>query len=375
MDLSKEFFNDNKIYLNHAAVSPWSFRTRNAVTAFCNDSVENGAIYYNKWLKTLQNLKMCFKRLLNASSEDYIAVLKNTSEGLSLIASGINWKSGDNVIICDMEFPSNRIVWESLKRENVDIKIAEIKDKNNPEEVMLNLVDEHTKLISVSSVQYADGLRMDLKKMGEFCEKQDILFCVDAIQSLGALEIDVQEVKADFVVADGHKWMMGPEGVAVFYVSPRVIDSLKIMQFGWYMVEDNFNFDNKEWTPAKTARRFECGSPNMLGIHALQASLSFIEEVGIKNIESEILNKAKLLVDRIQANSNLELITNPNSSRLSGIVTFKHKFNNEELFKFLIENQVICALRGGAIRFSPHFYIPNEKILKAMDIVDTFDSF
>ncbi|TVO70474.1 aminotransferase class V-fold PLP-dependent enzyme [Sedimenticola selenatireducens] len=369
---SKEFsLNDNLIYLNHAAVAPWPARTALAVSQFAQENASQGATHYLKWLKIEEALRTHLSWLINAPSVDDIALQKSTSEALSTIAFGLDWSAGDNVVIYQQEFPSNRLVWQMLEPYGVECRLFDLDSAENPEEALLKQCDEHTRLISVSSVQYASGLRTDLLRIGEFCRQNRILLCVDAIQSLGAFEFDVQSIGADFVVADGHKWMLGPEGIALLYVNPELRNNMKLHQFGWHMVEPVGDYDSMETTPAKTARRFECGSPNMLGIHALYSSLSLIKEVGLEQISSAILHNSMYLNELILSHPQLKLISSTDKERVSGIVTFQVKGgDHQRIYKELMSRGVICAPRGGGIRFSPHFYISRDELARAMQIVD-----
>jgi len=362
-----EFQLDNNIiHLNHAAVSPWPARTVQAVTDFASENGKLGSLNYLEWAKTEMRLRERLCRLINASSTDDIALLKNTSEGLSVVAYGIDWQDGDNVIIPADEFPSNRIVWESLSPFGVEVRQIDIQCPD-PESALINAMDNRTCILSVSAVQYATGLRMLLDRLGAACKKRDVLFCVDAIQQLGALQFDCQQCSADFVVADAHKWMLGPEGLALFYSSPTAREQIKLSQFGWHMVEHPDDFKRTDWQPASNARRFECGSPNTVGVYATEASLSLIEDVGMANIESRVLENSRWLCERIQTDSRLELITDPQTERLSGIVTFRSLNQSvESVHKKLSDAGVICVPRGGGIRFSPHFYTDVSLIEQAL---------
>jgi len=357
------------IHLNHAAVGPWPQRAKLAIQNFAEDNATNGSLNYLKWVTIESALRQQLKTLINADNVDEISLLKNTSEALSVIAYGINWQSGDNIVISDQEFPSNYIVWESLKSKGVEVRYANL-DSPSPEENLIALCDENTKLLSISSVQYSTGLRMQLKTLGEFCQSNNVLFCVDAIQSIGAHAIDAQDCYADFVVADGHKWMLGPEGVALFYCRESVRDQLSINQFGWRMVEDFLNFDNKNWEIAKNGRRFECGSPNMLGIHGLHASLSLILEVGIESISHDIEQKINLLMTGLKNIPGTHIITPTDPKRRCGIVTFySDKIDTEKLFDYLSSKNVFCAMRGGGIRLSPHYHTTDKQLLLALSYV------
>lgn len=358
------------IYLNHAAVAPWPRRTAEAVTRFAEENCREGARYYKRWLGCEHRLREQLRVLLNAASADDIALLKNTSEALSLVAYGLDWRQGDNIVTSNEEFPSNRIVWESLAQQGVALRQADLASGPTPEDALLALVDARTRLLTISSVQYASGRRLDLERLGKECRARQVLFCIDAIQSLGALSFDVQGCQADFIMADGHKWLLGPEGVAVFYCRPELRDQLRLHEYGWHMVEHQGDYDRREWRVATSARRFECGSPNMLGIHALSASLSLLLEIGIETIEQQVLENSAFLLYHIARDPQLELLTPAEPGRYAGIVTFRHRqLPSDRLLTFLMENGVICAARGGGVRFSPHFYLSTAQLERALLVV------
>lgn len=368
--LEREFPQDEGlIYLNHAAVSPWPQRSSEAVRQFADENCFTGAENYRQWSAKEKFLREQLRTLINAPSVDDIALLKNTSEALSVVAAGIDWKQGDNVVSSDEEFPSNRFPWEAQQQHGVSLKRVSVQT-DKAEEALIAACDERTRVMSISSVQYGSGLRLDLQKLGQFCRKNGILFCVDAIQSVGAHAFDVQAIHADFAMADAHKWMLGPEGIALFYCRAEVRNQLKLHQFGWHMVEHAGDYDRLDWQAADSAKRFECGSPNMLGSYALSASLSLIEEIGMQNIEAEIAKKSASLIDQLKQIPGLKLFTNPSRQLLSGIVTFKlQQADHKTLHSELMKKRVICAQRFGGIRFSPHFYTPDIKISKAVEIL------
>ena len=366
-----EFKLDSDIhYLNHAAVSPWPVRTSNAIKQFADENIHTGASRYQDWLETERKLRKQIKTLLNAPSADDIALLKNTSEALSVVACGIDWQDGDNIISTDQEFPSNRIVWEAQARHGVEMLKIDVMTDESPESCLMNACDENTRIMAISSVQYGTGLKLDLVQLGQFCRDNAIYFCVDAIQSIGAHEIDIQAINADFVMADAHKWMCGPEGIALFYCRADIREKLQLNQFGWHMVEEQGDYTRNSWSPANSARRFECGSPNMLGIHALSASLSLFEEIGMDNVASSILKKTSYLIDKLNNFADVELLTPVSEQQRAGIVTFKISGKDmTEIYSKLMKNKVICANRLGGIRFSPHFYTDLENIDNSLDIL------
>ncbi len=359
------------IHLNHAAVAPWPRATREAVEAFARENASQGSLQYPDWVKTEQHLRQLLAQLINAGHADDIALLKNTSEALSVVAYGLTWQAGDNVVISDQEFPSNRIVWESLQDRGVLVHQVNLTGAATPEQALMQACDAQTRLLAISSIQYATGLCVDLEVLGQFCQQQSILFCVDAIQSIGALEFDVNAINADFVMADGHKWMLGPEGLALFYCHEAARNQLRLHQFGWHMVEHHEDFDRKDWQIASSARRFECGSPNMLGIHALHASISLLMATGMLNVQQAILANSELLFSLIKNSTNLECITDMSPGRYGGIVVFRHKhLPATQLYRHLMQNRVLCALRGWGVRFSPHFYTSSTHLRQAIDLAD-----
>lgn len=356
-------------HLNHAGVSPWPWRAMKAVARFAEVNATLGSEHYAEWLAVEQRLRERLARLIGAGSPADIALAKSTSEALSVIAYGLDWQPGDTVVGIAEEFPSNRIVWESLASRGVTWRPLSLADAEDPESDLLDLCDARTRVLAVSWIQFARGMRLDLVRLSAGCRDRGILLCVDAIQGLGALPFDLAEVQADFVVADGHKWMLGPEGLALLYIRPEIRDRLTLHQFGWNMVEHRGDYERADWTPARDARRFECGSPNLLGVHALEASLSLIEEAGPGSIAESIGQRVAHLIARID-DLGLELLSPRAPERRAGIVTFRVLgMDSGQLHRRLIEQRVLCAPRGGGVRFSPHYYTPIQVLDRAMDLV------
>jgi len=357
------------VYLNHAAVAPWPRRAVVAVQRFAETCGKRGAADYPRWLEVELRLRQRLARLINARSTDDIALVKNTSEALSMIAYGLQWRPGDNVVIFEGEFPSNRLVWESLTRYGVELREVPLRTEDRREAELLARCDRHTRLVSVSSVQYATGFRTDLQTIGEGCRRRKILFCVDAIQSLGAVPFDVEACGADFVAADGHKWMLGPEGLALLWCRPELRERLQLHELGWHMTDRPGDFEARQWRPSATATRFECGSPNLLAAHALEASLSLIEEIGVTQIYENILSITRYIMENAKSRfPEMELISPRAEDRRSGIVTLRPgDADPEALRRALLGCGVVCAARGGGLRFSPHFYNAPGEIDLALD--------
>ncbi len=356
------------IYLNHAAIAPWPARTVKAVTQFAAETGRLGSQRYPHWLGIEQRLRERAARLIGAEAAEDIALLKSTSEGLSFVAQGLDWQPGDNILTIAQEFPSNRIVWESLAERGVELRTLDIEQSAAPEVALLERCDAHTRLLAISWVQYARGRRLDISRLADACHERGILVCLDAIQGLGALPFDLRQSPVDFVVADGHKWMLGPEGLALFWCRPALRDRLRLTEFGWHMVEDMGAFDRQDWQPAASARRFECGSPNMLGIFALEASLSLIEEIGMLEIAAAIETRVGQLVDLVDQ-AGFELLSPRDPDRRAGIVTFRvPEIDQQALYQQLMHRGLMCASRGGGLRFSPHFYTPQDQLERAIEL-------
>lgn len=356
-------------YLNHAAVAPWPNRAAEAVARFAKENVLLGARDYSDWMELEQRLRERLVRLLNAPSTDDVALVKNTSEALSFVAFGLPWKKGDQIIISDEEFPSNRIVWEALATQGVEVLQVSLKG-SNPEADLLAACGPRARLMSISAVQFASGLRLDLQRLGAGCKQRNVLFCIDAIQQLGAQPFDVQGYQCDFAMADGHKWLLGPEGLGVFYCRSELREQLKLHEFGWHMLEHMGDYNRTTWEPAKSARRFECGSPNMLGAMALEASLSSLEEVGMEQVAALIAERIQWLQDGLSAIAGVRLHSPLNPARRGGILSFSiDGIDNQSVYEQLKLQQVVCIQRGPGIRFSPHFYTEKRVIDETLAIV------
>jgi cysteine desulfurase/selenocysteine lyase len=359
--------NHECLYLNHAAVAPWPERARLAVSEFAAENTALGASRYPQWSAMEAGLKRNLEALIDAPKGS-VALVKNTSEALSFVAAGLDWQPGDVVVISDQEFPSNRIVWEALAHKGVQVVEVAL-PWDDPESLLLEALAQKPRLLSISAIQYATGLTLDLVRLGEACRAAGTLFCVDAIQAVGALPFSVQAIQADFAMADGHKWLLGPEGLGFFYVRPQIMDQLSLTEFGWHMVEDMGNYDRKDWQPAADARRFECGSPNMLAATALKASTDLLLEVGMDQVATRVVTNVLYLKELLD-DKGVTFINPLLHKRPSGILTFHFMGKDStQLYKLLMQAGVICANRGGGIRFSPHFHTTQEVMEDAADAV------
>jgi selenocysteine lyase/cysteine desulfurase len=344
-------------YLNHAAVGPWPRCTADAAKAFADENMRHGSNNYLEWMEREKQLRKNLARMTGASSPDDIALLKNTTEGICLVAEGLDWEPGDNVVLPAEEFPSNRLPWLALSERGVSAREVDIRSAEDAEQALLDAMDGDTRLLTVSSVQWSDGFRLDLERLGRACRERGVLFFVDAIQQLGALPLDVESCCIDFLAADAHKWLLGPEGIAVFYCRDEARAGLRLLQQGWHMVDRYWDFQRDEWPPSSTALRFEAGSPNSIGQAALHASTGMFLEVGMDVVGARVLANTDRLLDALPRIPGIRVTSATAAIRRSGIVSFEHeRLSPEHVYRALQDEGTSCALRGRAVRISPHFY-------------------
>lgn len=357
---------NNVIYFNHAAVGPLSTRATDAIEKHARDQRDFGALHWRDWYAEDKALRRSAAALIGAEPSE-IAILKNTSEGLSFVAEGLRWKAGENVITTDLEFPSNYTPWKRLERRGVECRIVASRDGVYSAEDVEYLIDDNTRLVSVSAVAFHNGFAADLIAIGELCKRRNVLFCVDAIQSVGVVPIDVRAANIAFLSADGHKWMCGPEGAAIFYVAEEHRDRLDPIESGWT------NFDRKgkfigcsiEFLP--DSRRFEAGSLNTNGVYGLRAAIDLLLETGISNVHTEVLRLATRLADGLES---MFPVATPRPIA-SGIVAAKPR-NNAELLRLhlaLEQEKIVCAPREGLLRFSPHAWNSDEEVDRVLAVL------
>jgi selenocysteine lyase/cysteine desulfurase len=369
--LPAEFPQDSALcYLNHAAIGPWPKRTAQTVANFAYQNLARGGADYPDWLVVEQRLRKRIAALLNAPSADDIALTKNTSEGLSTIAFGLDWRPGDEILGLAHDFISNRMVWEALAQRGVAYRSIDALPADDPEDAIIQAMTGRTRLVAMSTVHYALGYRFDLERVARACRANGSLLSVDAIQSLGAVPFDLRAVDADFVTGGGHKWLLSPEGLGFLYCRPALRERLTLHQFGWAMRESPYDFEAEAWSPARSARRFESGTPNMLGIHGMDASLSLFEEVGMTFVNSRLADNIDYLSEGLLRIPGVELLTPRRPERRAGILTFRScVVTGDVLHRSLMDAGVICSPRAGGVRLSPHFYTPQERLDSALEQV------
>ncbi|HEX7153649.1 MAG TPA: aminotransferase class V-fold PLP-dependent enzyme [Thermoanaerobaculia bacterium] len=353
------------IYFNHAAVGPLSARAHNAMARHAADQRDYGALHWREWYAEIDALRASAARLIGAEPSE-IAILKNTSEGLSFVAEGLEWRSGDNVITTAYEFPSNWTPWKRLEPRGVEVRVAPLPAVEELEK----LIDARTKLVTISSVAFHNGFAADVQAIGELCAARNVLFCVDAIQSLGVLPMDVRAAKVSFLAADGHKWLCGPEGATIFYVAAEHRHRLRVIEHGWTNVERQGRFIDCGLELLPDARRFEAGSLNTNGIYGLRAAIDLLLEVGIENIRDRVLALGTRLADGLE---DAGFVVKSPRPLASGIVAATPPdVESRSILWFhrkLEEAKIVCAPREGMLRFAPHFYNDENEVDRVIEAV------
>ncbi len=370
-----EFREDRGIInCNHATIGSWPKRTIEAVQSMAAQNHGAGVDpnHYLEWEEKTEVLRGHIRKLINAHSLSEIAFLKNTSEGLSAVARGVNWQSGDNIVYAAQEFPSNRFAWDAVARDfGIEVRVANLEsDKLSGEAALIQKMDHHTRLVAVSSIQFVSGYRMNLKQLKDACLSYGALLCVDAIQSVGASPFDVQECGADFACGGSHKWLLAPEGAAFFYCSAEHLDTLKLHQYGWRMRENPMHFDVLGMKVADSAKRFEYATMNNLGLLALEKSTGLLLETGMERVYEAVESNVSYLMEHLDK-KKFSLLTDENPDKRGGILSVSLRGGSvKRVYATLMQEKIRCAMRVGRLRLSPHFYTQKSELDKIVAIAN-----
>ncbi len=347
----------NLVYLNHAGVAPLCRPAADAMTGLAGDVLAWGSLHYSEWLEAYEGLRQAAAKLIGAS-RDEIALVKNTSEGLATIALGIDWRPGDRIVGFKEEFPANFFPWKRLEWHGVAVDWLSAADPLD----RIEQACRGARLLALSFVQYLSGYRADLCAIGEICAQNDCLFVVDAIQGLGAFPLDVRAAHIGALAADGHKWLLGPEGCGILFVSKELQDQIEPVEFGWTNVANYNDYASRDMTLRPDAGRYECGTLNTIGCFGLRAAIEFVLSVGIESIGQHV----QALGDRIAAGvpkRGYTVLGNRDAAHGAGIVSFrKEGIDSRLVVNRLKDLGIIAAPRQGWVRTSPHFYISPEDI-------------
>lgn len=351
------------IYLNHAAVGPLCRRASEAMKRLADDACSFGSLHYEQWMEAYASLRNRAAQLIGAASPGEIAIVKNTSEGIAVVATGIDWKPGDRVIAFKEEFPANYYPWLRLEERGIKVIWLSIYDSLH----RIAEVLPGARLLAISHVNYLSGHRVDLEAIGQLCRQHGCFYFVDAIQGMGAFPIDVQRCHIDALAADGHKWMLGPEGNGVLYVKQERLQEIQPTEFGWTNPAGYTDYSSRDMTLRPDAGRYECGTLNTIGCFGHAAALELLLEVGINDIAQTVTSLADQLALALQA-KGYELMLPRTESTSSGIVTFRHPRKDCRLIVSDLKRcKVQAASRQGWVRLSPHFYISPDQIRRALE--------
>ena len=356
------------IYLDHAAVAPLSKRVKDTVNKFLTEATEAAFFKYSYWMGRVEEIRGRCAELVG-SEKGEIAFIKNTSHGISLVAEGLDWTEGDNVIIFEKEFPSNIYPWLNLERKGVKVKFIPARGNMIYIDDIEEMIDAKTRLLSISSVQFSNGFRVDLERLGELCRRRKVLLFVDAIQSLGIASMNVSELGIDFLASDGHKWLLGPEGAGIFYCRQELAELLKPSLIGWKSVINENDYDNIDFRLKTNSLRFEEGSLNVMGIMALGAAVDLLLEVGIDRISERILDLGDLIVEEAEKRGS-EIRSPKDRKHRAGINSIMGNFDPIGVKDRLRALGILVNVRSGAIRVAPHFYNTEDEILKFFSELD-----
>lgn len=355
-------------YFDHAGVSPLPQPTADVLIEFARDSAANGVATWNRWRSTVETARSLGARLLGASTDE-IAVIHNTTEGINFVADGFSWQPGDNVVTLSSEFPSNLYPWLNLASRGVETRQVAVNNERVDAAAVERACDDRTRVIALSWVGYMTGWRNDLADLGEIARRRGVFFFVDAIQGLGALPLDVGTVPIDALAADGHKWMLGPEGAGLFYVRQSQLEFLRPAGLGWNSVRHSGDFTNTALDLKSDASRYEGGSHCLAAIAGFAESLKLLVETGTDRLSAQLLDVTDRLCERL-LQAGFPVASSRDSDRRSGIVAFDVPGRDPQQVKKQCKSRgVIVNCRAGRMRASPHVYCNDDDIDRLIDAI------
>ena len=356
------------VYLNHAAVGVLPRPSVVALQAFLEAQASGGVLGTAPYEMRMPEYRERLARYIGASGEE-IALLRSTSEGASAIAGGIDWKPGDELILCDNEFPSNVIPWLPIRERGAHVRFLDASRERLTPAVLEKTIGERTRVVAVSWVSYHDGYRHDLAGLAEVAHRHGAWLCVDAIQGLGAFPLDVRAAGVDALYGAGAKWMLALQGAGFLYVREDLIDRLTVASPGWRSVADMWDFHAYEqpWSPH--ALRYEGGTPNFIGARSLERAVDLFERCGPDRIAAHVL----ALTDRLHEGllrAGAEVPTQRGAGISSGIVTFRMPGRDSvELGRAMQREGIVTTWRPSGIRVAPHGYNSLDEIDTALDVL------
>jgi selenocysteine lyase/cysteine desulfurase len=347
---------ERAVYLNHAAVSAPPLPTLAAIESQLKDVAENGSVNYRRWINVKESARALAAAMIGARARQ-IAFMRNTSDGLATIANGLRWRAGDNIVTFRREFPSNIYPWLRLRESfNVEVRMCEEQHGRINLAEMIEMIDERTRVVAISHVQYGSGFRADLERLGRAARKRDALLVVDMIQAMGALPIDVEAELIDAAAGACHKWLVTPEGVGLLYLSDRARERLQPTLVGWVSVPKPEEYENFEQEWSDGALAWETGTGPTALIHGLEASLRLLTQTGVKRIATHLEELTDYLCERL-SESDYDVISSRRAGEKSQLVCLRHrhgKWMPDKLYAHLKRQNIIVAPRNDRLRVAPH---------------------
>ncbi len=355
-------------FFDHAAVAPITRAAQQAMAEYAKDIAENGDVNERQWVDRVEQIRRLAGQLLQAEPQD-IAFVKNTSEGVGIVAEGLLWQPGDNVVIAEEEYPANVYPWLNLADRGVEVRRIATRDRRIWIDDLREQIDGRTRVVSLSYVEYASGFRNDLDAIGALCRQKGVLFFVDAIQGLGVFPLDVKRSPIDCLAADGHKRQLGPEGAGLFYIRREVLDLLRPIGVGWNSVVDSRNFSAIDFRLKPNAGRYESGSLNVAGIVALGASMELLLQIGIENVRDRVLELTDYLCDQA-TRLGWEVYSSRRPEDKSSIVSLIVPGRDpRELKRLCRDHGIAVNARAGRLRVSPHCYNTREELDRMIEVI------
>ncbi len=340
------------VYVNHAAVSPHPVWREENMEAWWQSRAHSPVDVYPGIVKTRDAMLDGIGRLIGTSRRDRIALLTNTSQGLNIVASGLEWKAGDRILLNRAEFPANIYPFLHLERLGVRIDWLDVPDGLVTPEAVEHMLHRRTRLVALSHVQFLHGTRADLATIGTLCRERGILLVVDGIQGVGVAPMDVEEWGIDALACGGHKWLMWPMGVAFLYLSEQMMEAVTPAHVGWLSVQNAWDLFNYRLELLEDAGRFELGTQNWMGITLAAPMLERFLELGVDHIHGRVLETTGYLMDGL-SDAGFDLVTPRDDDQRAGIVTIRIE-EAPAVLDHLSELGVHAAVREGLVRFAPH---------------------
>jgi cysteine desulfurase/selenocysteine lyase len=368
--IRKEFpVTEKYAYFDHAAVGPLPRKTVESVCRVTEEKCE-GDLHWGSWEETAEVVRQSIADLIGASVEE-IALTHSTSEGIAIVANGLTYEKGSNIVTCDMEFMSNLYPWQALvKHKDLQLKVVRNRDGILRMEDFSEAIDPRTRVVAISYVQYANGFRINLEELSKIAHENDACIVTDAVQALGQMPVDVSKLGVDFLATSGYKWLLSPISTGFLYVRHELFEELWPTIVGYRSDENSMQYGFREFQPAHTARRYEGGQLNFPGFAGMRESIALLHEIGISSVQTRIHSLVDRMIDGLKRNTRLQVKSCLEEAFRSGIVNLACR-EPDLVAKRLLERGIVISVRGGGLRISPHFYNTEGEIDKLVSELNT----